>query len=483
MNSSSFILVEWIECKDQYVYTHILLINLDTYGGLILEQKLRSHWGSRVGFVLAVAGSAVGLANIWKFPFTVGKYGGAAFIIVYLLALLIIGFPVFIAEVLIGRNTQKNPRGAFERLGGKKWGWAGGLTIATGFIVSSFYSAIAGWVLGYLVESLNGGLKNLSTIQDAAQHYQSLMYSPWWCVGFHFTFMIFCCAVLYMGVRQGIEKYSKVFMPLLFIILLLLVLRGVTMANASLGLDYLFRPDWSALTPTAILAALGQAFFTMSLGQGTMITYGSYLHQKENVLSACLPALLMDTIVSILAAIAVFTIVFSVGLNPDVGPGLVFQTLPIAFHQIPWGGVFSTLFFLLVAIAAVTSEISAMEPAIAYLIDEWEISRHRAVWICGVGAFLLGIPSALSFSLFDGAFLDLVDTLCTQILIPLGGFFAVVLVGWRWGANKAVAHLQSGATELFDRHAWLRVYFRFCFKYCAPLLMVVIFLNALGVFS
>ncbi len=449
----------------------------------------RDTWGSKIGFIFAVAGSAVGLANIWRFPFLVGQNGGAAFIILYLVCLFIIGFPVFIAELLIGRTTETSPSGAFLKLGGsKKWGYAGKLTIITGFIVSSFYSAVAGWILGYLIEALKGNLSSFSTTSHAISHYESLMTHPLWGVSFHFCFITLCISVLYLGVRNGIEKGNKVMMPLLFIVLITLVVNGLMMPNASIGLKFLFSPDFSLITPAAVLIALGQSFFTLSIGQGTLVTYGSYLGKKDNLVTTSLPIILMDTLVSILSAVAVFTIVFSVEMEPNSGPGLIFHTLPWAFSQIPGGYFLAVLFFLLVTLAALTSEISALEPAIAYFIDEHGWKRSKAVLFTGFSAFLLGVPSALSYSVlkdytwFGFTFLDGMDFIASAILIPLGGFLAIVLVGWVWGFKSAIKALRQGASQMFESFPSIENYFWFSFKYGTPILILLVFLNALGLF-
>lgn len=450
----------------------------------------RPSWGSRVGFIFAVAGSAVGLANIWRFPYIVGQYGGSAFIVVYLICLLLIGFPVFMSEMLIGRTTQTSPSGAFRLLGGSQaWSWAGKLTILTGFIVSSFYSAVAGWVLGYLIEAIQGNVSSFTSTEEVAAHHQSLMSNPFWGLSFHFCFLVICTSILYLGVRNGIEKGNKFMMPMLFFVLIFLVINGLMMPKANVGLEFLLKPDWSLITPAAILTALGQSFFTLSLGQGTLVTYGSYLKQDENLVKSSYPVVIMDTLVSLFSAIAVFTIVFSVDLQPDQGPGLIFHTLPWVFSHIPGGHFLAVMFFLLVVLAALTSEISAMEPTIAYLMDEWGWKRKKAVIICGIGAFLLGIPSALSTSLLSEArwhgmtFLDLMDFLASSILIPAGGFMAVILVGWVWGAKNSLSNLKIGASNFFDNKKWLLAYFWFCFKYTAPILIILVFLNALGIFS
>jgi NSS family neurotransmitter:Na+ symporter len=446
----------------------------------------RERWGSKLGFVFAVAGSAIGLANIWRFPYIVGQHGGGAFILLYLMCLALMGFPIFIAETLIGRTAQNTPGKAFTQLGNsKKWGWAGILTIVTGFLVSSFYSAVAGWILGYLIEALRGNVTTFTTPQEAVMHYTSLISNPLWTIFFHFLFLAVCTSVLYLGVREGIERSSKIMMPALFIVLILLMIYGLTLENSATALTFLFTPDWSVLSPTAIMAAMGQAFFTLSVGQGTLVTYGSYLRGKENLLFNCLPIVFMDTIVSIFSAIAVFTIVFNVGMEPDSGSGLIFHTLPWAFSQIPGGYTLSILFFLLVVLAALTSEISALEPMIAFLIDEKGWQRKQAVLLCGLGAFLLGIPSALSYNLLKGytvggmTFLDGLNALCSDILIPIGGLFAVILVGWRWGSSKAIIQLKQGAESLFKKHPHLETYFWFCFKFSAPVLIIFILLKAL----
>ncbi len=430
----------------------------------------RESWQSRIGFIFAAVGSAVGLANIWKFPYIVGKNGGAAFIAVYLICLLFIGFPVLVAEILIGRKTKSNPSRALASLGGGK---AGLCIIATGFIVSSFYSVVAGWILGYFIEACLGNLTTLKAQGSAANLFHTLVASPLWAVGFHFLFMFFCVAILFRGVRKGIERATSYIMPLLFFILIGLVINGLMLPNADKALQFLFSPNWSQLTPMAIITALGHSFFTLSVGQGTMITYGSYLSDDDSIPGSCLPIALADTLISLLAAVAIFTVVFSVGAQPTEGPSLLFETLPHVFSHLP-GGYFAALFFFFfVFLAALTSEISAMEPCIAYLVEERGFSRGKAVLTCGGGAFVLGIPSALSL-----LFLDRIDFFVTSVMIPLGGFVAVVVIGWRWGASSALRELlPEKGSPLFS------FYFSLCFKYLSPLLIVLVFLHALGILS
>ncbi|MFT4552506.1 MAG: NSS family neurotransmitter:Na+ symporter [Chlamydiales bacterium] len=448
----------------------------------------RESWKSRLGFVFAAVGSAVGLANIWKFPYIVGQNGGAAFIAVYLICLLLIGFPVLVAEIMLGRKTRKNPYGALSQVGsGPMSKIAGGMILLTGFVVSSFYSVVAGWILGYVAEAALGNLSYFGDLDASSRHFSGLVGSAWWTLSFHALFMFICVIVLSGGVRKGIEKGTTYLMPILMVVLVGLVIKGLSLPNASEGLRFLLSPNWSLLTPAAIITALGHSFFTLSLGQGTMITYGSYLPEDENIPKSCLPIALLDTLVSLMMAVAVFTIAFSAGMEPDAGPALIFHTLPYVFGQIPGGYLAAIFFFLLVVLAALTSEISAMEPMIAYLSDEKGWARKKAVCVTGLFAFLFGIPSALSmgllseYTLFGMTFLEAADFLCTSVLIPIGGFVAVVTIGWGWGKEIALEHLKKGASDLFQRYGWLDNYFWFCFKYSAPFLIVFVFLQALGV--
>jgi len=450
----------------------------------------RGSWSSKIGFVFAAAGSAVGLANIWRFPYVVGSNGGAIFVLTYLICLFAIGFPVFLAEVLIGRTTQRNPSEAFEILGKSRfWGFLGSVTIVTGFIVSAFYSAVAGWILGYLIEAFSGQLTLFSTSNQAAMHYDALMASPFWGLGFHLLFLVICGWVLVSGVKGGIERGNKVIMPILYLVLIALVIKGLTMPYAWQGLTYLFSPDWSEVTPMMFLIALGQSFFTLSVGQGTMVTYGSYLRENDNVMTSCFPVVIMDTLVSLFSAIAIFTIVFSVGMEPDAGPGLLFQTLPLVFSKIPGGALLAVAFFLLVFLAALTSQISAMEPTIAFLIDRFKWPRKWAVVACTGAVFFVGVPCALSsnilkeVTLFSLTPLELMLFAASSILIPLGGFCAIILVGWKWGIPKAVEALHQGMSKSLRENRLMNVYFWFFAKYLAPALIAIVFLNALGILT
>jgi len=315
---------------------------------------MREQWRSKLGFIWSAVGSAVGLGSIWRFPYIVGENGGATFIFLYLICLALIGIPVLISELTIGRKTQLSPKGAFQKLG--KWGALGKMTIFTGFLVSTFYGVISGWTFGYLVEAIKGGLTNFSSGEEASQLFSNLTASPFWAVGYLALFMFVGGYVLYSGVQKGIEKGNKIMVPLLVIVLIILAVKGLTLPGGTKGIRFLFSPDWSMVTGSAILMALGQAFFSLSLGQGTMVTYGSYLSKKENITETCLPIGFFGVIISLLAGIAIFTIVFAVGVSPSSGESLMFQTLPLIFSKMTGGYFLCLLFFILLFLAAMTSQ-------------------------------------------------------------------------------------------------------------------------------
>ncbi len=441
---------------------------------------VRDSWKSRAGFIFAALGSAVGLGSIWRFPYIVGAHGGAAFICLYLICLFAIGFPTLIAEILIGQKTQKGPAGGFNELGRSRlWKYSGKMSVITGLIISSFYSVIAGWTIGYLIESISGRLTQFSSAGQAKLFFNQFVGSPYLILGLHIVFMAFSAVVLVSGVRKGIERGSKIMMPLLFLVLVILIVKGLTLPNAMQGVRFLFQPDWSLLTPSAFAMALGQAFFTLSLGQGTMVTYGSYLSKKEDLFKSCLPVVLLNTLLALMMGVAVFSIVFSAGFAPSSGPALIFETLPIVFSQISWGYPLSIFFFSLVVLAAITSQISALEPAIAYFRDKKRWSRKKATMVTCCLSGLMGVPSALSFNVwknvqFNGqSICEMISFVSVNILVPLGGLFAVLLVGWRWGMKNALEALKEGST-LFEPGSLFFRYFRIGIKYSAPLFILLV---------
>jgi NSS family neurotransmitter:Na+ symporter len=396
---------------------------------------LRESWRNRAGFALAAMGSAIGLASIVRFPYLVADHGGAAFIFVYLVSLFVIGIPILISEVTLGRATQKNCYEAFASKGKSPfWKGAGAWVLLTALLVSAFYSALSGWICGYLVEAIFDRLQPLHTSELATEHFKMLLATPLWGLSYHFVFLGLSVALVYAGLRKGIERGCKILMPILLLTLLILVVKGLTLDNTSSALEYLFKPEWNLITPGVILMALGQSFFTLSLGQGTMITYGSYLPKNSHFMGSCVAVALSVVIVSILSAIAVFTIVFSSGIEPEGGLGLMFQTLPVVFSNMVGGHILAVSFFLLVALAALTSEISALEPVIAYLVDERGWIRKNAALATGAMAFVIGIPCALSTSLladwtlFGKNILELFDLIATTVLVAVGVGLGVVLV-------------------------------------------------------
>ncbi|MGE3953658.1 MAG: sodium-dependent transporter [Parachlamydiales bacterium] len=440
----------------------------------------RESWRSRAGFVIAAVGSAVGLVNIWRFPHVVQGNGGAAFILTYLIFLVLIGYPVLTSELLIGRSSQRTPALAFSRLSSQPlWPTTGKGMVITGFIVSSFYSVVAGWILGYLFITLFSGFKGVQTIEAASALFTAKTGSPLWCVGYHLLFMTLSTLLLLRGVRGGIEAGNRIMMPLLVLLLIFLAARGLLLIGPSKGLSLLFSPNWSLLTPRGVLIALGHAFFTLSLGQGTMITYGSYLRRKEHLPNLSWPIVLSDTLISLLAGLAVLSIVVFAGTPSTEGEGLLFATLPTVFAALPGGSLLALVFFVSVLLAAITSQCSAMEPAISALIDAKGWGRKKAALLVGTGAFLLGVPSALSTNLLRNwqvggfTFFRGISTLTVDILIPLGGLVAVLFVGWGWGLRRALPEL------LTHGGAIARGYFTLCIRYIAPVLIVVILIWSL----
>ena len=446
----------------------------------------REQWKSRLGFIWAAVGSAIGLGSIWRFPYVVGDNGGATFIFLYLICLVLVGFPVLISEIMIGRKTQTSPLGAFFLLGrNKTWKKIGKMTIITGFLVSSFYGVISALTLGYFFEAIFGKLTHFSDISQTASHFMQVSSNAFWVIAFQFLFMVLCVLILFTGVRKGIEAGNKIMMPLLLLVLIALAIKGITMEGSERGITFLFKPNWSLITPTAIVMALGQAFFSLSLGQGTMITYGSYVPEKENLPSTCLPITIFGILVSLLSGLAIFTIVFAVGMKAASGESLMFQTLPIILSKIPGGYFLAVLFFLLLVLAALTSQISALEPMIAYLVDEKKWGRHKSVLVTVASSFVIGIPSALSLgvlktmTVFGMPFFQFMIFLCLNILIPLGGLASVILVAWRWGIKNALKELKIGTGDLFTRYPILKTYFHVSIKYIAPIIIVLIFIDQL----
>lgn len=357
----------------------------------------REQWGSKIGFILAASGSAVGIGNIWKYPSIAGENGGGAFTIVYLACILIVGLSIVVAEFVIGRKTQLSPVGAFEQLAPKtNWKWVGYLGVAAAFVILSFYGVVGGWILKYIIDSVSGGFIELSGNTKAAEAtFNSFITSTLSPLIYQIIFMGLCIFVIIKGVKGGIEKWSKIMMPLIVVLLGALAIRGMTLDGGMAGISFLFNPRFEDLTASAIVLALGHSFFTVSLGMGTMITYGSYLNKKQNLVTSALWVIFLDTAIALLAGVAIFTTVFALGADPAQGPGLIFVILPSIFPQIAGGTVWATMFFVLLFMAALTSAISILEVVTAYFIDQKGWSRKKAtvqfggiITIVGVFFFL-----------------------------------------------------------------------------------------------
>jgi NSS family neurotransmitter:Na+ symporter len=412
----------------------------------------REQWGSKLGFILAASGSAVGLGNIWKYPHMAGQNGGAAFTVVYLICILIVGLPILLGELAIGRNTQLSPVGAYERLAKKShWKWVGFLGVASAFVILSFYGVVGGWTLRYTFYSISGGFESLSGNPDASgEVFNSFITNSINPILWQVLFMTICIGIIIKGVKSGIEMGAKIMMPLIIVILGVLVIKGLTLDGGSEGLTFLFKPKFSDLTPSSIVLALGHAFFTLSLGMGTMITYGSYLDKKQNLISAAIWVILLDTAIAMLAGTAIFTIVFAMGADPSAGAGLIFVVLPTIFPAIGGGLVWGTLFFFILFMAALTSAISILEVITAYFIDEKGWSRERATLSFGGVITIVGIFCSLSLgnfnisSILDISFFDFLDELSSKYMLPIGGALTAIFILSKWGLEPFINELKIG---------------------------------------
>jgi neurotransmitter:Na+ symporter, NSS family len=454
----------------------------DYYVSQLTNTHEREQWTSRIGFMLAAMGSAVGLGNIWKFAYVTGENGGAAFLLIYLAFVAIIGIPILMAEFVIGRRSQSDVVGAFTKLApGKPWVAAGYLGVASAFIILSFYSVVAGWVLKYFLGYLTGGLWSAPE-GDYGAYFGGFISSSAEPIIWHLIFMILTISIVLIGIKNGIEKANKILMPTLGILIVIMAIYSLTLGGAKEGLAFLFAPDWSALAnPSIYIAALGQAFFSLSLGMGALITYGSYLSGKEKLPGAALGVATLDTGFAIVAGIMIFPAVFALGVDPAAGPGLIFITLPGIFAQIPLGGIVGLAFFFLVAAAAVSSSVSLLEVSVAFFMRKFEWSRKFAAILIGGLIFLIGIPSSLGLGVWSNVKLigdrDILDSFAylSDIMLPLGGLLIALFVGWGWKKSDALQESDLGNSVLGK--LWY-----FILKFVAPIAILLIFLSAIGVF-
>ena len=444
----------------------------------------RDSFGSRFGALVAMAGSAVGLGNLWRFPYLVGENGGAAFIIIYILLSFVICLPIFISEFVIGRRSQKNAFAAFRDLsGGSAWRWVGLFTIIVPLVVLSYYSVIGGWSVEYLLKSVSFSFTGEASQSVFHSMFTDFVSSTWAPLIAHTAFLLVTTLIVIVGIKDGIEKFSKVMMPLLFFMVVAIAIYSMTLPGASAGLDYLFNPDFSKITGKAIAAALGQAFFSLSLGFGTIMTYASYVSKKENIMFQSAATAVSDLMFALIAGMAIMPAVFAFGLNPQSGPGLVFETLPFVFGQMPAGGVVAILFFLALLVAALTSSISMLEVAVAYLVEEKKFSRLWACVVLFAVCWVVGAICSLSFGplsdikIDGGNIFDFFDNLSSNILMTLGSLLTVLFVGWRLKKTDVYDEFTNGGT--LSRNARIFGVLWFLIRYVCPLAIAAIFISGL----
>lgn len=444
----------------------------------------RDSFGSRLGVLLAMAGSAVGLGNLWRFPYLVGENGGAAFIIIYLICVCFICLPIFISEFVIGRRSQKNAYAAFRDLsGGSAWRWAGLMTVIVPLIVTSYYCVIGGWAFAYLFKSCTFSFTGEASQAAVSTMFSSFVSSPWSPVICQTLFLLATTLIVIIGIKDGIERFSKLMMPLLFVIVIAIAVYASTLPGAVAGFEYLFKPDFSKVTGESFAAALGQAFFSLSLGFGTIMTYASYVDKKDNVLFQSSATAIADTMFALIAGMAIMPAVFAFGINPQSGPGLVFETLPYVFGQMPGGGLIAILFFLALIVAALTSSISMLEVGVAYLIEEKKFNRTKACVALFLLCWVVGLFCALSFGpladvkLAGRSIFDFFDNLSSNILMTLGSLLTVLFVGWRLKKTDIYDEFTNGGSISTNVKVFGVLWF--LIRYVAPVAIIVIFISGL----
>jgi len=443
----------------------------------------REGFTSRFGIICAAAGSAIGLGNIWRFPYIVGDSGGGAFLLIYLGFIILLGIPVMLSELIIGRRGQRNALGSFKRLApGKSWYLVGVMGIVAAFMILAFYSTIAGWTLEYVIKSLGNAFsgKDSGDISAMFTSFHSQAFRP---LLWQLVFMAMTAWIILSGVQKGIEKYAKVLMPFLVLLLIIMAIRSITLPGAGAGLRFLFQPDFSAVDSSVLLAALGQAFFSLSIGMGALITYGSYIKKQNNLGNISVEVSLADTLIAILAGVAIFPAVFAFGLDPSEGPGLIYTVLPNIFQQMPGGYFFSIIFFVLLAIAALTSSISILEVVVAYMTEELKMTRKKATIMAATAAFFVGIFCTLSFGVLSGTSIGgltifgVLDFTASNLLLPLGGLLIVVFVGWYMKRTDVRDEMSnSGLLKIRLFNALI-----FILRFIAPVAIAIVLFDSLGI--
>ena len=444
----------------------------------------RDSFGSRFGALVAMAGSAVGLGNLWRFPYLVGENGGAAFIIVYIILSFMICLPIFISEFVIGRRSQKNAFAAFRDLSnGSAWRWVGLFTIIVPLVVLSYYSVIGGWSIEYLIKSVTFSFTGGESQSVMNTMFSDFVSSAWGPLIAHTGFLLVTTLIVIIGIKDGIEKFSKVMMPMLFFIVIGIAIYSVTLPGAKAGLDYLFTPDFSKIDAKAVASALGQAFFSLSLGFGTIMTYASYVDKKENIMFQSTATAVSDLMFALIAGVAIMPAVFAFGISPQAGPGLVFETLPYVFGQMPAGGFIAILFFLALLVAALTSSISMLEVAVAYLVEEKNFSRIWACVVLFIICWVVGAVCSLSFGplshvqIDGGNLFDFFDNLSSNILMTLGSLLTVLFVGWRLKKTDVYDEFTNGGD--ISRNAKMFGVLWFLIRYVCPLAILTIFITGI----
>ena len=444
----------------------------------------RDSFGSRLGVLLAMAGSAVGLGNLWRFPYLVGENGGAAFIIIYLVCVCLICLPIFISEFVIGRRSQKNAYAAFRDLsGGSAWRWAGLMTVIVPIIVASYYCVIGGWAFEYLWKSCTFSFTGAASQEAVSTMFSDFVSSSWGPVIGQTLFLLVTTLIVIIGIKDGIERFSKLMMPMLFIIVIAIAVYSSTLPGSGAGFEYLFRPDFSKVDGGSFASALGQAFFSLSLGFGTIMTYASYVDKKDNIMFQSSSTAIADTLFALIAGMAIMPAVFAFGIDPQSGPGLVFETLPYVFGKMPGGGIVAILFFLALIVAALTSSISMIEVGVAYLIEEKKLKRTTACIVLFLICWVLGIFCALSFGplaevkLAGRSIFDFFDNLSSNILMTLGSLLTVLFVGWRLKKTDIYEEFTNGGT--LSANVKIFGVLWFLIRYVAPIAVIVIFISGL----
>lgn len=447
----------------------------------------RDKFTTSLGVLTATLGSAVGLGNIWKFPYFTGQYGGAAFIVIYLICVVLAGIPVMVSEFVIGRRANSNPVGAFKKLApGSAWYLIGYSGIAASFLIMLFYTSVAGWVYSYIFRALGGTFINTSP-ETTVGVFGKLITSYYEPIVWQIIVLIVVSSIIIAGVQKGIERMTKTLMPILFVLLLLCDIRALTLPGAQKGIEFLFKPDFVKLNREVIIIALGLAFFKLSVGMGTMVTYGSYFDNRQNLPATAIKVALSDILVSMMAGLAIFPAVFAFGFEPDAGPGLLFITIPMVFSKIPLGNILLTIFFLLTAIAATTAMMSLLEVPVAYLVEEKGFSRPTATIMSAVTIALLGSTASLSadagsllgtVKIFGKTFFDLYDYISSNILMPVGGLFTVLFIVWILGKKSLALELSNNGQ--LNNKGVVNLFYTVV-KYITPLLIIIIFLDSIGI--